>query len=407
VVFDLGPALLAGVVDVEPVASHRSPADMIIAALEQPIGTKPLIELARDKNARSALIVVNDITRPTPYQWILPPIIKELEAAGIPDQSITILVATGIHRAHTPEENLKLYSEAICQRFRVISHDCDHEVANIGHLEDGTPLNLNRLVLEHDLIITTGLIGLHYFAGYSGGRKSILPGIASRELIAANHAMMVDERCCLDNIEDNPVHRIMVEAARLAGVDFILNVVTDAHGHLAAVVAGDMLAAWEAGVQISRKLSAVNIDQAADIVVASCGGFPKDINLYQAQKALDGAALAVKPGGTIILLAECREGLGEETFAEWIAQATCAQDIEDRIKTRFELGGHKAYAISRLTQRASIILVSSLPPDMVKKCFMTPSSTLEEAWLLAEQQQGDQARVLIMPHAANVAVRIV
>lgn len=406
VAVDLQALPSAEIIDIEPVTSEMNPAEMVLKALNNPIGSRSLNELARAKNARSALIVVNDITRPTPYHWILPPIISELEKAGIDDQGITLLVATGIHRPHTSEENQKLYSPEVCKRFKIVSHDCDHETAIIGKLADGTPLELNRLVLEHDLIITTGLIGLHYFAGYSGGRKSVLPGIASRRMISANHAMMVDERCRLDNIEDNPVHKIMVEAARLAGVDFIVNVVTDAHGHLAAVVAGDVLAAWEAGVKISRQLSAVTISQPADIVIASCGGFPKDINLYQAQKALDGAALAVKPGGTIILLAECREGLGEETFAQWIEEATCAQDIEERIKTRFELGGHKAYAISRLTQKTHIILVSSLPDEIVRKCFMIPAVSIEAALETAREQQGSQCRVTVMPHAANVAVRI-
>jgi len=403
---ELATDKLAGIIDVKAQLTTAEPATMVADALKRPINSLPLRQLAQAKAARSALVVVNDITRPTPYQVILPALFQELAAAGIPEESITLLVATGIHRAHTEEENRRLFTSEVCEHCQVVSHDCDHGVINIGNLANGTPLVLNRLVKEHDLVITTGLIGLHYFAGYSGGRKSILPGIASRELIAANHAMMVDERCRLDNIEDNPVHKIMVEAARMAGVDFIINVVTDAHGHLVAVVAGDLITAWEKGVNISRQLSTVKISQPADIVVASCGGFPKDINLYQAQKALDGAALAVKPGGCIILLAECREGLGEETFARWINETNSPQEIEQRIRTRFELGGHKAFAISRLTSKANIILVSSLQPELVSKCFMKPATDLEQALQIAYQSQGSEAKILVMPHAANVAVRV-
>ncbi|MGE5379484.1 MAG: nickel-dependent lactate racemase [Methylocystaceae bacterium] len=396
----------AGLVDTNTQQQADVPEKMISQALEQPIGSLTLKQIAAAKAAKSALIVVNDITRPTPYQLILPPLLEELAAAGIPDQAITLLVATGIHRAHTEEENCQLYTSEICSRYRVVSHDCDHDVIPVGKLSNGTPLKINRLVREHDLLITTGLIGLHYFAGYSGGRKSILPGIASRDLIAANHAMMIDERCRLDNISDNPVHKIMVEASRLAGVDFIINVVTDAHGHLVAAVAGDVIEAWEQGVKISRQLSTISLDRPASIVLASCGGFPKDINLYQAQKALDGASLAVKPGGCIILLAECREGLGEETFRRWILEAASPQSIEQRIRTQFELGGHKAYAISRLTSKAKIILVSSLEPQLVRKCYMEPADSLDQALQIARQDQGADARILVMPHAANVAVRI-
>ncbi|MGE5454585.1 MAG: nickel-dependent lactate racemase [Methylocystaceae bacterium] len=397
---------LIGVVDIDVPVNLPDPQKMIADALNNPVGSLPLGQLAQAKAAKSALVIVNDITRPTPYNMILPPLLQELRNAGIPDEAVTLLVATGIHRAHTDAENQKLYSPEVCKRYRVISHNCDDDVVAIGNLNDGTPLAINRLVKEHDLLITTGLIGLHYFAGYSGGRKSILPGIASRELIATNHAMMIDDRCRLDNIEDNPVHKIMVEAGRLAEVDFIINVVTDAHGHLAAVVAGDLLAAWEQGVAISRRLSTVTISEPAAIVVASCGGFPKDLNLYQAQKALDGAALAVKPGGCIILLAECREGLGEETFERWINEAACPQDIEERVHKHFELGGHKAFAISRLTQKAKIILVSSLQPELVTKCFLHPADDLEQALQMAWESQGAEARVLVMPHAANVAIRI-
>lgn len=221
------------------------------------------------------------------------------------------MVALGIHRPHTQEENISIFSEEICKRYRIENHDCDNNLVSLGYLSNGMELIINRTAAEADLLITTGLVNLHYFAGYSGGRKSILPGIAGRKLIQANHQMMSDERACLGNYRDNPVSDIMMEAARKAGVDYIINVVTAGRDEILYAATGDMYEAWLSCVKYCEEHNVVGIKQQADVVIASCGGFPKDINMYQAQKALDSASLAVKPGGTIILLAECREGMGK------------------------------------------------------------------------------------------------
>jgi nickel-dependent lactate racemase len=381
-------------------------AELIANALQNPIGTETLREIIAKKSARNAVIVVNDITRPTPYNLILPPLLQEIEMGGIGPENISLIVATGIHRHHTPADNRAVFGYDICSKYRIENHNCDDKLLSLGALSNGLDLIINRKAAQADLLITTGVVSLHYFAGYSGGRKSILPGIAARQVIEANHKMMNDERAKLGNYEDNPVSDLMIEAARKAKVDFILNVVTQSKQDIAFCVAGDVEEAWLEAVKYCEKMNVVKIKEAADIVIASCGGFPKDINMYQAQKSLDAAVLAVKTGGTIILVAECREGLGEETFQEWIENSNCPQDIIDRFHTHFELGGHKAFAICRILDKADILLLSELPEKSVRDMFMTPVQSLIKALEIGRLKHGQDAKIIIMPEAAKIAIKI-
>lgn len=379
--------------------------DLIQQALSRPKNSPTLTELVRQKAARNAVIVVNDITRPTPYQEILPPMLRELTAAGLSEEQITLLIATGIHRSQTEEEHKWVFGEEICSKYPIINHNCDQDLASVGVLSTGRELYINKYAAQTDLLITTGLVGLHYFAGYSGGRKSILPGIASRSLIEANHKMMHDPRACLGNYKDNPVSDLMLEAAQVAGVDFILNVVTGSHHEIVYASAGHIYDAWIDAVKFAEEISVVPISKRADIVVASCGGYPKDLNMYQAQKALDSAALAVKKGGAIILLAECSEGLGEDTFAEWMLAATCVEDVEKRFFEHFELGGHKAYAICRTLQQADIYLYSSMTDSTVQHMFIKPVHDVQDLLSQLLIQYEPQASILVMPEAPRIAVK--
>ncbi len=394
------------VIEAPNAALKVSGPNLIAEALQNPIATLKLEEIIITKSARNAVVVVNDITRPTPYTLMLPPLLDRIERAGIRPEDITLLIATGIHRHHTLVDNREVFGEDLCQRYRIVNHNCDVDLLSIGTLSNGLELIINRIAAETDLLITTGVVGLHYFAGYSGGRKSILPGIAARQVIEANHKMMSDSRARLGNYEDNPVSDLMVEAAQMAQVDFTLNVVTHGKKEIAFAAAGDIKQAWLKAVKFCEGLNTVRIKQRADIVIASCGGYPKDINMYQAQKALDAAVLAVRPGGTIILTAECREGLGEETFQKWIEDSSCPQDIFDRFNSHFELGGHKAYAICRILEHAQILLLSVLPDSDVRSMFMTPVASLEDALEKVRDQYGEQASLIIMPEASKIAVKV-
>ncbi|GAG94423.1 unnamed protein product, partial [marine sediment metagenome] len=239
----------------------------------------------------------------------------------------------------------------------------------MGKLKSENKLWVDPIISETDFVITTGVIVPHYFAGFSGGRKSILPGICGRKTIEANHARMVHPDARSGNIEDNPVHEEMQEAAEKIGVDFNINVVTNEHREIIEIVAGELYKSWLKGVEVCKKTYFCPIKQKAEVIITSPGGYPKDINVYQAQKALENAYQAVKTGGTIILLAECSEGYGEATFEKWIEEANTPDDIIKCLKNKFVLGGHKAYAIAKLTEEVEVILISSLPSDKARKLF--------------------------------------
>ena len=348
--------------------------NLVETALAHPLGSPCLGEIIRQKQARNAVVVVNDITRPTPYEVMLPPLLAEIEAAGIKPDQIELIVATGIHRPHT-EDNRAVFGEELCRRYRIVNHDCDHNLKLLGQLSNGLELVINRTAAEADLLVTTGVVGLHYFAGYSGGRKSILPGIASRPVIEANHRMMIDPRACLGNYRDNPVSDLMLEAAYRAGVDFILNVVTRSKHDIAFCAAGEVRQAWMAAVEFCEEMTTISITARADIVVARRGGYPKDINMYQAQKALD-AALWPSNRGDHYPGRRVRRRAGRGCLPGLDRYRYLPSGHNRSFPSPLPAGGHKAYAICRTAEQADIILVSSLNEDQVHRLFMTPADSL-------------------------------
>ena len=275
---------------------------------------------------------------------MLPRCWRPSKLKGLPPKHIKLVIALGIHRPHTLEENRQIFGPEICARYQVINHNCDDTLISLGRLSNGWELVINREVAEADLLVATGVVELHYFAGWSGGRKSILPGVASRSLIEANHRMMDNPKACLGNDSDNPVNDLMLEAARMTGLDFILNVVTAGKDEIVYAAAGDFYLAWMEAVKYAEGRNVVYIDQPADVVIASCGGFPNDINAYQAQGPGCGCSSS-QAGRHHYLRAECREGLGEETFAEWIKSAL-PQRHRKRFYEAFELGVIRLFAIA-------------------------------------------------------------
>ena len=349
------------------------------------------------------LIVVNDITRPTPYEVILPPLLDELHQIGIKKENITFMVATGIHRSNSPEEIKEMFGENIFSAYKFVNHNCDDShLKDLGKLKSGNKLWVDPIVSDIDFIITTGVIVPHYFAGFSGGRKSILPGICGRKTIEANHANMVHPDARAGNLEGNPVHEEMQEAAEKVGVDFNINSVTNECQEMIEIVAGELSKSWLKGVEVCKKIYICPIRQKAEVVIASAGGYPKDINMYQAQKALDNTYQVVKPGGTIILLAECPEGYGEPTFENWIEEANSQDDIIERLKKKFILGGHKAYSIAKLTKEVEVILISSLPQDKVRKLFFIPMKNISQSIEYVQDKHGQNFQAYIFPSGNTV-----
>jgi nickel-dependent lactate racemase len=380
----------------------------IAHALNDPIGTPTLYEIiSQRKGAKKDLrviIIVSDVTRPTPTKKLLPHVLNELRKAEIPDGQITILFALGIHRPLSKLEMKELVGDDVFNRYRCINHDGNNCVY-VNTTSKGTRVYANKVVLSSDVRVCLGTVELHYFAGYSGGYKSLLPGVCARQTIESNHKLMLQPNAEAGRL-DSPVRADLEEAGQLIGCDFIVNVVLNAKKQIVKAVAGDPIRAHREGVKVVDSMYIVPIRELADVVVASAGGSPKDINLFQAQKALDNAKHALKDGGAIVLAAECREGLGEKVFERWINEAQDKQELVDRLDYAFEIGGHKAGILAKLTQKADVYLVSELQKEIVERAFLVCSQNLEDALQATLIKYGPNARIIVMPFGSYTLPRL-
>ena len=326
-------------------------------ALQEPIGSPRLRALVHP--GEKIAVVTSDVSRPMPTWKVMPALLDELYAAGVSARDITLVFALGSHRRQTDEERRHLGGERAWREICCVDSD-PADCVHLGMTSYGTPVDIFRVVAEADRVICLGNIEYHYFAGYSGGAKAVMPGVSTREAIQANHRRMVQPEACAGRIKGNPVREDIEEAGALVGIDFIVNVVLDEHKEIVRAIAGDVTQAHRAGCAFLDTLYSKPIGEQADIVIVSQGGAPKDLNLYQTQKALDNAKHAVRDGGIIILAGSCREGLGEKTFEEWLTTASSPCELVERIGKEFKLGGHKAAAIAMVRERAEIYLVSGL-----------------------------------------------
>jgi lactate racemase len=372
---------------------------LLRAALAQPIGSPRLRDLARP--GQKVVIVTSDLTRPCPSDRLLPLILEELAAAGVADRDVTIVIALGIHRPMTESEMEAAVGPEVYGRIRVVNHDPDDTVY-LGRTSAGTPVEIYRPVVEAELRVCLGNLELHYFAGYSGGAKAILPGCASRAAVNVNHAMMVRPEAAAGRLAGNPVREDLEAGAALVGADFILNVVADGEHRIVAAVAGDMMAAHRRGCEVVAQRGIVEIEQPADVVLVSAGGYPKDVNLYQAQKALDNAAYAVRDGGIIVLVAECEEGFGNTLCEAWLTEAASPDEVLERIQQEFVLGGHKAAAIAAVLKRAQVYLVSAMPGEVLGRCGFVAFDSASVALQSALDELGPDASVLVLPQGGSV-----
>jgi nickel-dependent lactate racemase len=396
---------VAGILYPKEPGKIEEPFSAVRKSLENPMSSPPLQELLEKFSSPRIVIIVNDVTRRVPYNWIMPPLMEQL--GRITPQNIEFVVATGIHRPHTHEENQELFTAELVKRYNFTCHNCDSDdLANLGPLSDGTALSINRKVYSADFICAIGVINLHYLAGYSGGRKSILPGISSREAITRCHARMADPMVKCGQIIGNPVHEMMMEAARKSRLSFIINIIISKNKDLVQVVSGDMEKAWLEGLKTCADLSICRIERKYPVIIVSAAGYPKDINVYQAHKALNNAAEAVEEGATIILLAECAEGFGERTFEEWMSEASRPVDVFARFRTGFTLGGHKAFAFARIVQKNEVILISSLSREKTERLFCKYEPDLPQALKYVQKKHGKNYEALVMPEGESILPRI-
>ena len=395
--FSIPERNLLGVVEGKK-ASVIQVAEAFKRAWESPIGIDDPAEVFHP--GESVVFVVTDHTRSTPTREIFPLIWERIRNRVRPDD-VTIIVATGTHRSPT-EEELEAMLGDLRREFRVVIHDCDRNHVEIRRSARGTPILINRLVAEADRVVTLGHIGMHYYAGYSGGRKNILPGVAGRETIEVNHAQLTDPHCEGCIYRENPISEEMSEAAKLVGVDFIVDCVFDAHGRVAKVVVGDVEEAHAVGRAFWDSLFQAEVQERADLVIVSAGGHPKDIDLYQAYKALYNAGKAVKEGGMILLIAACPDGIGNDLFEDWVLRCERPEDVFGILEEEgFKLGGHKAVYLAKDLARAQIALVSEMEDELVRRFFLTPIIDPNEAVALARERFGEGFRTLVMPHGAD------
>ena len=376
----------------------------VVHALENPIGSPRLRDIV--KPGEKIAIITSDITRPMPTYKVMPALLDELAAAGVNFKDVTLVFALGSHRKQSSEEQKRLAGDVAYGKINVVDSDPE-DCVHMGVTANGTPVDITRVVAEADRRIALGNIEFHYFAGYSGGYKAVMPGVSTPAAIQSNHKLMIRPESCAGRLEGNPVREDIEEAGRICGLDFILNVVLDEHKNIVKVVCGDPVKAHRVGAAFLDKLYTKEIDCGADIVIVSQGGAPKDLNLYQTQKALDNSKHAVKDGGIIILIGSCAEGYGEHTFEDWMLNSESPDDLVNKIRRNFVLGGHKAAAIGMVLQRADIYLVSDIDPALVQRSFMKPYSSAQQAFDDALAKLGDNADVITMPYGGSVLPRLV
>lgn len=394
---------LIGVLRAKPAPAIASEEEEVRRALREPVGAPPLRQVVRP--GEKIAVITSDITRPMPTCKVMPALLDELYAAGVKPEDITLVFALGSHRSQTDEERRRLAGERAWNEIRCV--DCDpDDCVHLGVTSAGTPVDITRVVAEADRRICLGNVEYHYFAGYSGGAKAIMPGCSTRAAIQSNHSMMVRAEAATGNLKTNPVRRDIEEAAALCGIDYILNVVLGEHKEILRAAAGDVTLAHRELCAFLDKIYLNELPQAADIVLVSQGGAPKDLNLYQTQKALDNARHAVRQGGIIILIGSCREGLGERVFEQWMTTSPSPEAMIERIGRDFQLGGHKAAAIAITLQKAKIFLVSELEDDFVRSIFLTPQPSAQAALEQAFRELGGDASVLAMPFGGSTLPRV-
>ena len=377
-----------------PMEHERRGEEAVRYALQNPIGAPALRELV--KPGQKIAIITSDISRPLPSYDVLPSVLDELYAAGCSADDITVVFALGSHRCHTEEEKRKLAGERAYREVHCVDSDVN-DCIHMGVTSAGTPVDIDRRVAEADFRICLGNIEFHYFAGYSGGAKAIMPGVSTRDAIQANHRMMVSPDACAGKLEGNPLRADIEEVGAICGVHYIVNAVLDEHKHIVYAVAGDVTAAHRVGCAYLDQMYRKVIPQRADIVLVSQGGAPKDANLYQTQKALDNAKHAVRKGGTIILIGACPEGFGSAKFEQWLTSAPTAHSMVERIGREFELGGHKAAAIGMVLEDADIDFVSEMDDELVRSIFLNPRPSAQAAFDAAMERYGKDATVIAMP----------
>ena len=383
-------------------ARELTEEQIVREALNHPIGSGFLKD--EIKKGDKVCVLTNDITRLTRSHIYIPILVEELNRCGVTDDEITILFANGMHSAMSKEQMISLITEDIFNRVHVYQHDCiNSECQLVGTTSYGHEVWANKIAMTADKLILTGGILVHHMAGFGGGRKDIIPGCARKDTILSNHKMVVDPNAQAGVLENNPVHLDFMEACSFTHPAFLLNVLCDDHGKICEAVAGHWRDAYMHGAEMAKELYLYPIEERPDIVIASCGGFPKDIDLRQSKKGFYNASRAVKKGGTVICLAECREGCSKEVddpFEEWLGKFATVEEVKAEIQRNVNMGGLNCYKVREVQSHCRLILITSLDQkrmaDVGVECY--PKEELNEV-ICKVVSEYDNPKVLYMPQA--------
>jgi lactate racemase len=404
---------LLGMLVKEVPPSSMTEDEVILDALSHPIGTPRLRELVKPGN--TVCIVISDVTRAWQRMSVyLPHIVKELNDAGIEDKGIYFLSALGYHRKHTPEEHAKLLGPELLRRFQIIDHDCldKDNLVHVGTTSRGTPVIINRVAAEADHLVLTGCCTYHPWVGWGGGKKSILPGISSIESIQKNHLMTMDAQgrqrpeVASGNIKDNPIHLDMLEVAAMVKPAFMFNVIMGHDGKIARAVCGDTIAAHDVGRGIVDELYEVPIRELADITISSQGGYPKDIDVCQTGKGIYHTQAATKPGGWIIILSDCTEGLGPPDANTIFLECATNADREREVRKLFTVPKYVSYYMCTAAEKWNIIIVGNGDPALLAKTAFRTARTVDEALEIAFKEGGRAQKIYLMPQGSSALPKL-
>ena len=382
-----------------------NPAELVRAAVYNPLG-----EVLPPRAGQTVAIAINDKTRPVPHAQLLPPVLAGMRHAGVRDEDVLFIIATGTHPGMPPQEYASILPRDILETYRVVCHDAANE-AKLTHLDEtsrGTPIFINKDFMAADYRIVIGNIDLHQFQGYSGGVKSAAIGLAGLETINHNHAMMRHEGAIWGSYTDNPARQDVEEIGARIGIDFCVNAILNPDKQILRAYAGDPAAVMQAGIPSARELYAVPVAAPLDLMIASPGGHPKDINLYQAQKGMAHAAAVTRGGGRMVLCAACPEGAGNADYERWMRQPgmdSHAAVLEAFAREGFQVGRHKAFQVSRDAGRIHTALVSDMDDELARALLLNPAQSLQAAIDEALADLSSEARIGIMP-AANATMPV-
>ena len=410
--FDVPDANLAGILNLREAVAADDGSHAVRHALAHPLGKPPLSEVAMGK--RNACIVVCDITRPVPNPVILPEILTVLDAAGIKREDITILNATGTHRPNTDAELKQMLGDEAFETCQLVNHVCteDEEMIDLGVSPNGVPILLNRHYVNADLKITTGMIEPHFMAGYAGGRKMVMPGVAGLKTVQSWHSPRFLEHPLATNgaVDGNPVHEEAQWIANQCPPDFIVDVALDKHKKIAQVFAGDLEIAWRAGVDFVAENNTAYLDEMVDVVITSSGGYPLDLTFYQTVKGMVGALPILKPGGTTIIASECSEGVGNDHFRDTILNCPDIHQFLTQIEDPSWPVVADQWQVEELAKSVRHLRVSlkcgGIPSDIAARLFVKPIDSIEDEIADCIARYGPQTRIAVIPKGPYLIPRV-